>query len=363
MLNALLRRGKTFFAMACSLVVAGLAPQSLQAQNPVQLSLLQDQLYPIYNISDFDITGGGGAIDLFNCTITFSGEYKLRLQIISDRYSFPLIEALTSRMSGNRTITYRDFRGINIESFVYRRDQLENLSDAILRTGKLPSGRYDITVQILNPTTNQPIPGAFDTETLIISNPIALDLISPGQNAGMASCPTLFSTLPQFTWNSDADKFTITICEALPTNSSPEDVMQNPPRLRMTLRRNQDFFGTPVFQYPTGGLPLLPGRVYYWQALAFVQAASGEVQLPSEIWCFKIHSNDQAQSALQMQQLINWLASMGLQDLLALFQPGGPLAGFTPTGKVVMNGKTIDLAELLVLLQNGTIKIKAYNVE
>ena len=136
-----------------------------------------------------------------------------------------------------------------------------------------------------------------------------------------------------------------------------------PEMVRMTLRRNQDFFGTPTFQYPTGGLPLMPGRSYYWQVLAFIQTASGEAQLPGEIWCFKIHSNDAAENALQLQQLMSWLASMGLQDLLELFKPGGPLAGFNPTGKVTINGKNIDLAELLMLLQNGSIKIKAYNVE
>ena len=358
------RRGVSFILMLATLASVGLSAQSAVAQVAVDLQLIDNV---IYYISDFDITGGGRPVDLFSCS--FNGaprSLKLRVLMSSDRFPTPLLEALTRpfAFSGNLLISYRDFRNTNpnisVERFTYNSDQLGQLGDAILRTGQLPSGRYDITVQALDPS------GALlgqDTETLIISNPISLDLISPGQYAGMSECPTLFSPLPQFTWNSDADKFIITVCEQLPTNTSIEDVMQNPPRVRMTLRRNQDFFGTPTFQYPTGGLPLQPGRVYYWQVIALIQSASGEVQLPSEIWCFKIHSNDAQQTAVQMQQLMSLLASLGLQELWELFKPGGPLANFQPTGKIIMNGKSIDLAELLMLLQNGSIKIKGYNVE
>lgn len=358
------RRGAFLFYLLAAFVCVGLSAQSARAQVAVDLQLIDNV---IYYIADFDITGGGRPVDIFSCS--FNGaprSLKLRVLMTSDRYPAPLLEALTRpfAFTGNLLITYRDFRNTNpnisIERFIYNSDQLGQLSDAILRTGQLPSGRYDITVQALDPSGN--LLGQ-DTETLIISNPISLDLISPGQYAGSAECPTLFSPLPQFTWNSDADKFIITVCELLPTNSSPEDVMQNPPRVQRTLRRNQDFFGTPTFQYPTGGLPLVPGRIYYWQALALIPSANGEVQLPSEIWCFKIHSNDAQQNDAQMQQLLSFLSSWGLQDLWELFKPGGPLYGFKPTGKVIINGKSIDLAELLVLLQNGSIKIKGYNVE
>ncbi len=352
------QHGKLFLASMCFLALTGLTTKSAQAQVTVDLQL-RDNV--IYYISDFDITGGGRPIDLFDCAITPSGNYKLRLLITSDRSPLPLLEALTQATAINLPITYRNFRALRLERFTYNSDKLGELSGAILRSGQLPSGRYDITVQALDPASGNLL--GQDTETLIISNPISLDLISPGQNVGMAECPTIFSNLPQFTWNSDADKFIITVCEYLPTNSSPEDVMQNQPRVYRTLTRNQDFFGTPSFQYPPNALPLLPGRVYYWQVLALFNSGNGEVQLPGEIWCFKIHSNDGVEDAAQLQQLMNLLASLGLQDLLELFRPGGPLAGYKPNGKFLVNGKNVDFAELLVMLQNGSIKIKAYNVE
>ncbi|MEK7727597.1 MAG: hypothetical protein AAB354_04245, partial [candidate division KSB1 bacterium] len=207
------RRGKSFFLFLATLACVSLTAQSAVAQVAVDLQLIDNV---IYYISDFDIIGGGRPVDVFSCSITGAPRsIKLRVLMTSDRYPAPLLEALTRpfAFSGNLLITYRDFRNTNpnitIDRFTYNSDQLGALGDAILRTGQLPSGRYDITVQALDPSGN--LLGQ-DTETLIITNPISLDLISPGQHAGTAECPTLFSPLPQFTWNSDADKFIITVC-------------------------------------------------------------------------------------------------------------------------------------------------------
>lgn len=361
------RHSICFLTMMCFSPFIGLPAISVQAQEvtevTVDLELIDN---PIYYISDFDITGGGRPIDLFKCKITSDAERDVSIRVeITRSNPIPPIRLLEAQarahlFTGDNTFYYPDFRNGKLisEGFRYNSDALSDLSNAVLRTGTLPSGQYDVKISVLFGSNPPEV-----TRSFIVSNPVSLDLISPGQNASMAECPMLFSALPQFTWNSDVDRFIITVCELLPTNNSPEDVMQNPPRVRMALQRNQDFFGAPTFQYPSAGLPLLPGRVYYWQVIALLKTASGEVQLPSEIWCFKIHSNDAAQNAIELQQLLTLLASLGVQDLMELFKPGGPLAGFAPTGKIRMNGKNVDLGELLALLQNGSIKIKAYNVE
>lgn len=359
------RRSAFALGFICLFALTKLHVHSAQAQVSVNLQLIPT---PIYYISDFDVTGRGNPSDLFTCDlIPLTVPQTIRLRVALRSEAFDILEARTQpfQINGPMRLTYRDLRNknpqIQVERFTYNPQSLGSLGDAILRNGQLPSGRYDLILEVLLSNSDSPI--GSDVETIIVSNPVSLDLISPGQNAGMAQCPTVLSTLPQFTWNSDVDRFMITVCELLPTNNSPEDVMQNPPRLRMALQRNQDFFGTPTFQYPSAGLPLLPGRTYYWQVLALLQTASGEVQLPSEIWCFKMHSNEAAQNLIELQQLLNLLATLGLQDILELFKPGGPLAGYAPNGKIRMNGRNVDLGELLALLQNGSIKIKAYNVE
>jgi hypothetical protein len=260
--------------------------QNAEAQVTADLQLIPSQ---VYFLSDFDVNGTGGASDLFNLTVTSPNLVgaSIRIFMTSSLSSTPIVDG-TIRVTlnpGPQTFTYRNFRGQNAQviSFSYNPNAVGTITDAVARTGRLPSGTYFITVQV-NVIDG---PAAQDREILIISNPITLDLISPGQLAGQADCPVSFSNLPQFSWNSDVDRFLLTICEKLPSNTSPEDVMQNPPRLQRMLTRGQDFFGTPSFLYPSSGLPLQPGRVYYWQVTALTTSTSGEVRLPGEIWCFK----------------------------------------------------------------------------
>ena len=353
--------------IACAaLLFLGGAVAPAVAQITADLQLLPSQ---IYYISDFDVNGTGGASDIFTLTLMNSSgnpfPARLRIFMTSDGTPTPIVDGTiqTTLNPGTQTLTYRNFRGLNAQviNFTYNSNALGQITDAVLRTGRLPSGTYYITIQVSPVNSSQIL--ATDTETLIISNPITLDLISPGQLAGGAECPLVFSNLPQFTWNSDADRFLFTLCEKLPTNSSPEDVMQNPPRLQRTLRRGQDFFGTPSFLYPSSGLQLQPGHIYYWQITILTSSTSGEVRLPGEIWCFQLQSQMGGDRALMLQELLSLLASLGLDDAADLFAPGGPLEGHLPTGRVTINGQIVDLQELFAMLRGGSAKIKSFSVE
>jgi hypothetical protein len=152
----------------------------------------------------------------------------------------------------------------------------------------------------------------------------------------------------------------MTVCEVLPNNSSPEDVMQNEPRLQRLIQRGVDFIGSPSLIYPSGALPLQFGKTYYWQVQAIISSPSGEVRLPSEIWCFQISSINNPGGSALIQQLLNLLGS---SDLEALFAEGGPLQGFKPTGVASINGRRIELAALLNMLRNQSIKAVSVQVE
>lgn len=353
-------------------MIAGLTACCAWSISPAGAQVTADlQLIPsqIYYISDFDINGTGAAADLFNLTINNAGAAmpaRLRIFMTSDRSALPIVDGLVQATlnPGGQTLTYRNFRGLNAQviSFTYNVDAVGQITDAVLRTGRLPSGTYYITVQVLSANTGQLL--ATDTAVLVITNPTTLDLISPGQLAGGAECPLIFSNLPQFTWNSDADRFLLTICEKLPSNSSPEDVMQNPPRFQRILNRGADFWGTPSFLYPSSALPLQPGRIYYWQITALTTSTSGEVRLPGEIWCFQVQ-NDMGggNRALMLQELLSLLASLGWDDLQDLFAPGAPLEAHLPTGRVIINGRIVDVNELFAMLRGGAIRIKSFSVE
>ncbi len=342
------------------------------AQVAADLQLISSQ---IYYISDFDINGVGNATDFFNLTLTSdvpvpANTVRLRMRMTSNNQT--LIEGTTRSLPFNLPqgqlippITYRDFRGfggrgIQIDRFTYNSNSLGQITDAVLRTSRLPSGTYVVTVEVIS-TSGATI--ASDQAVLVISNPITLDLISPGQLAGGAECPVIFSNLPQFTWNSDASRFLLTVCEKLPNNSGPEDVMQNPPRFQRILNSGADFFGTPSFLYPSSALPLQPGRIYYWQITVITTSTSGEVRLPGEIWCFQMQNEMGGDRALMLQELLSLLASLGVDDIEDLFAAGGPLERNLPTGRVIINGQIVDLNELFAMLRGGAMKIKSFSVE
>jgi len=317
----------------------------------------------ILRVSDFNITGSGSVSRLFSLTVngTISTNAILRFELVSDRFAGTTIVVATSRpfpvSPGLNPFTYQDItRGGDID---YNADAVKELTDAILQTGKLPGGTYTFILTVFD--ANQPnVPLDSEQQTLMISNPTTLDLISPGAAVSGRECVEQFGLLPQFKWNSNADRFLITVCEVLPNSSSPEEVMQNEPRLQRILQRGIDFMGSPSLIYPSAGLPLQFGKTYYWQIQALINSPSGEVRLPSEIWCFQISSINNPGGSTVIQQLLNLLGS---SDLEALFGEGGPLQGYRPTGVASMNGRRMELSELLNILRNQSIKTTSVQVE
>lgn len=264
-----------------------------------------------------------------------------------------------------RVFTYQDFRGrgtnpdVSIENFSYNSESVEDINNVILKTGRLPSGTYYFNITLID-TQNPSAPPLLERREFEISNPTTLDLISPGAPVGGSECFAQFGLLPQFKWDSNADRFLITVCEAMPTNSSPEDVMQNEPRLQRLVQRGSDFFGSPSFLYPPGGLPLEYGKTYYWQVQAVIDVPSGEMRLPSEIWCFQISAIGDPGAEIMLQQLLSLLNS---DDFEALFREGGPLHGFRLTGAAALNGRRLNLTELLTFLRSRSVRVVSTQVE
>ncbi len=318
----------------------------------------------IIRLSDFNITGSGSVSRLFDLRVNgitaATKEVIIRFQLTSDRFPAAALVSTVSRPIAVTPpmyiITYDELKRRSQVDFDDK--AVQEITDAILQTGKLPAGTYTFTFSVFD--VRQPNAQVSTDKTLTIFNPTTLDLISPGAPVGNSECVAQFGLLPQFKWSSNAERFLLTVCEVLPGNSSPEEVMQNEPRLQRLVQRGTDFMGTPSFIYPPAGLPLQFGKTYYWQVQAIINAPSGETRLPSEIWCFQISSLNNPGSNILLQQLLNVLNS---SDLNALFAESGPLQGFSPTGVVTMNGRRLELIELLNLLRTQPIKPVAVQVE
>ncbi|NUM75359.1 hypothetical protein HUU40_13430, partial [candidate division KSB1 bacterium] len=172
-----------------------------RAQNLVvdPLEIITSQ---VFFISDFDIAGGGNPAELFrfgirnvsqtptDATIEMTFRKENGLSPIVNSVTEPFRMAPREQPLSERRITYRDFRGvgenpdIHVASFRYDPNAVDNVIDNVLRTGRLPNGRYFLDV-IVRDLTNSggPVEIYNDSRELFISSLPSLDPVSPGMPA------------------------------------------------------------------------------------------------------------------------------------------------------------------------------------
>lgn len=239
-------------------------------------------------------------------------------------------------------------------------DAADELRETILQTGKLPTDRYDFKWEVIEVENN--VNHDSKTESLFIDNPTRLDLISPGTEANSSFLPILFTTLPYFRWESNATEFRLKVCEKLPHNRTPEDAMNNTPRLERKIIENN------YFQYPSAGAwTLEEGKTYFWQVFAAIETASGSVEIPSEIWGFQIIDLSNPQFAESQKRIIEELEDiLGDNAIQELFGPEGELQGFQMTGIAYWNGKPISIQKIMELIdaiREGKLVVESYRIE
>ncbi len=362
-------------------VLLVLSSVAVRAQNSDLIIEKQFFINPrVLFLSDFNITQSGSTQPLFRVTLRNRGASTklvvLLFRLISRSHpNDPIVEAKTRPFPlsptepisiTNLDITQNRLPDIKLEFFRYNRKVAKKLQDAILRSGRLPTDTYDIVIRLQefsNPSNSEQV-----VETISVLNPTRLDLLRPGNHADRGRCREVFSTQPQFQWLSNADRFEFTVCEALPTNSSPEDVMQNEPRARLYLERGKDFIGTPSVVYPSTGVwPLEPGKTYYWQVVAEIETVNGVLRIPSEIYCFRVAKLEDVN-----QQIIDRSVRNALRRLLAgtryrrVLAPNGPLSDYLATGRISLNGRKLDVSDLNTLILRFTTRkaeIKNVSIE
>jgi len=314
-------------------------------------------------LNDLDLTNLDAAPILFGITITnyFSVPIEIIMRIGVIRDGHTLIEGTTYSFSVLPGVTYLNNRDLeNKYPLSQSHIDLGELENIVYSTGKLPLGEYIFFVEVEYQDKNI---AAYDEKTLSITDsPTVLDLLSPGQPAETGNVMEIYTTAPFFLWHSNASKFRITICEKLPTNTSPADVMYNEPWMQ------DNFDNLTFFPYPSSEVrPLLPGKTYYWQIVAITESSDGPIELESEIWGFKISNLSDGIFAMEHQQILAYLTLFfGGKGLADLFEPGGELHGFTFTGAMYNNGAPMTMEDLNVIIEkiiNKHITIDNYYVE
>ncbi|MBN2355589.1 hypothetical protein JXO59_05720 [candidate division KSB1 bacterium] len=378
--------------LKCMLLVTlimGLIP-SCFAQINISALLVNRELR-VFFLSDFNFTGRGTSSgEIFQVRISNATlepvSFQLRLLI---RYNS---QDLDQGITRPYTLSFAESPILITKQNLFSQAQKfslqdyailpegKDIRDKILTTGRLPSGIYQFIFQIIDPSMpGPPVDEAF--LEIDISNPSTLDLISPGSPADHASADVIITTQPVFRWTSNMGKFRLRLAEKLPDvhdSASPAEIIQDRVRFEGdytvdatksggTAPDGSTYLPATILQYPPAGAwPLERGKVYYWQVTGLVPTSGAELELPSEIWAFQISPLENLTPALTQTLLLERLRAILGDRFENLFSAGGGLAGFSPTGMCMLNGKWLSAEEvqrILAKIASGEYELIDLRVE
>lgn len=230
----------------------------------------------------------------------------------------------------------------------------ETLQDLILQTGLLPSGTFVFDVAI-HDESDQPIPGASFTHSIIVSNPSRVDLVGPGTEFG-GSLPVIATETPQFFWSTDAfasgfSRFRIRVAK-VEGAASAEEAMQG----YATWEKIVENQTTEIYPSSVEAIALEAGQTYAWQVERLVETSSGTHELQSDIFWFKLEDPSAGVVGAGIEEEVSTMIVL-IQDLQGL---SSELEGYWPTGMVLVDGRPTDLNTLRNLFEqvlSGQIQI------
>ena len=256
----------------------------------------------------------------------------------------------------------------------------EAMIGQLVQSGRLPDGtyRFDLSVTVTGGI------GDAISESIIVSNPVSLELVSPGGLLEDTTFNTISTSYPFFQWQSDpcaSCDYLVRVAQYKPgEHSSVEDAIED--QTVLPLRQQDEFFNpegnSTSFQYPfSDAVDLVPGSVYAWQVKKIIPTTAGDQEILSFINVFKVldptavsagggDSGDPIADASRSPVLGFLLTVMGEEQFSALFNTGGDLNGFRPNEVININGTSAeisDLTDLAAALGQGDAEIISVEVE
>ena len=116
-----------------------------------------------------------------------------------------------------------------------------------------------------------------------------------------------------------------------------------------------------TFQYPLVGVrPLKNGKTYVWQIMVKIPTTDGEKNEVSEIYAFKVTDPSLSTKINSMDPLLLQIKeAIGENKYSELFNEGGSLEGYSPSGVYLIDGSKVDISEI----RNPLLRIKSKNLE
>ena len=357
--------------------------------------------YATYYVSSFDIATGATNVQIFNYSLE-SSAYPVYIKIrfkatilspglgINSNATIVEIETdpfliqdglyLDNRDLSSDVTFLNDNSGNQIELKGQLIDVLDPaLSEAIMQTiltsGKLSDGQYTFSVSVFGGLDESSLSNVFnDSKTFVIQSQIPISLEYPGGALSDTTDNLLYTSFPIFQWSSgpplaSAQTF-IRVAQFDPSSHSGlEDAIQDQRVLPANQSEEWELIdNVNSYQYPfSGSYPLDPGNIYCWQIKVSLPTTSGDEDMLSPIYAFKI---GQAGTIETTNIVSNPLLMMIQQTLPEQFEnyfgPGRELEGFLPSGQIEINGVTVGPSVVNSLLQqfsNQEYQIQSVVVE
>lgn len=357
--------------------------------------------YATYYVSSFDIATGATNVQIFNYSLeasTYPVFIKIRfkatilspglginsdatiVEIETDPFLIQDGLYLDNRDLSSEITFLNDNSGNQIELKGQLIEVLDPaLSEAIMQTiltsGKLSDGQYTFSVSVFGGLEEDNLSNVFnDSKTFVIQSQTPISLEYPGGALSDTTDNLLYTSFPIFQWSSgppisSAETF-IRVAQFDPSSHSGlEDAIED----QRVLPANQNdqwelIDNVNSYQYPfSGSYPLDPGNIYCWQVRISLPTTSGNEDMLSPIFAFKIGQAGTIETSNITSNPLLMMIQQTLPDQFNnYFGPGRELEGYLPSGQIEINGVTVGPSVINTLLQqisNQEYKIQSVVVE
>lgn len=371
--------------------------QPIKAQNVTLSGDIYE--YATYYVNSFDLNTGATNVQIFRYQLQ-SDEYPLPIKIwfrasmvspslgINSQTTIIEIETQTFELNAPLILDNRDISsetvviydmgsppnsieltGQVIDSF--DPTQADAILQSVITTGRISDGEYTFEIQIRS--ENDQIYAA-DSKTIIVQSLISINLETPGGVLADTLDNVIYSTFPIFQWFSQACNGCNTNIRVAEYNSSVHSSLDDALEDQRVLPFNQSDDWHSIdninsFQYPfSGAYPLEEGKVYAWQIMMTLPTTSGEEEMASSIFAFKIGvaGTVETANAISSPLLMTLQQTLGDDQYNAFFGTGNDLSGYNPTGQLEINGINVDEASINYILNqflSNTYQIQSITVE
>jgi hypothetical protein len=250
--------------------------------------------------------------------------------------------------------------------------EFESMISAVLTTGQLADGEYKFELNVYSGATQSDLSLSDSrSKTIFVESSSGINLESPGGELADTSFNMVYTTYPIFNWNKGYCRNCETYIRVaefkVGYHSSTEEAMRDERMLPFNLSESWvKLDDVSTYQYPiSDARPLSYGKIYLWQIKTSVPTTNGLEDQVSPIYAFKISNPSLASNSSSNNMMDEKLRqAMGDDQFNALFGPDSPLDGFSPTGKILLNNKTIDEATILgIFNQMAQNKVSINSVE